>query len=523
MKLQIGTLDAVPSKRLFLSIIADYDLNKSICELVDNGFDVWTRAGRKRDINIKISLDADEGTIRVEDDAGGLAREELRFIVGPGQSGSSATDETIGIFGVGTKRAVVALSRDITIRTRHGSGETFQVEFDETWLNDDDWELPLFKTDPIGPHTTQVVLQQLRSTITPEAIDKLRSHLGATYAKFLVQPGVTIELNSKPVSPRFFDDWSFPPDYPPQRYTGQLKTPKGRRVEVEVFAGLSSESSPTAGEYGVYFYCNDRLVAPAMKSFDVGFTHGQAGLPHPKIALTKVIVSLRGDAGEMPWNSSKSDISTKHHVFVALHDWLVTVVADYARVSRAWQGQWPDKVFSHKTGKIIDVAIPDFLTARRSFLPDAPKSRPRLAERVATKNLRLARRKPWVKGLYEGVVAATTVAKAPLEQANWFALNLLDLTLTSAFRTYLFNETETELSDSDMKTLIRRAPRVSAGLKAAIALPDDLWIDIENLARRREDMTYSRAEPSITALELVEAELLVQAVLKRLFKIELDA
>jgi hypothetical protein len=522
MKRQVGTLDAVPSKRLFLSIIADYDLNKSICELVDNGFDVWTRAGRTDPINIRVWLDAELGTIRVEDDAGGLPRDELRFIVGPGQTGSASTDETIGIFGVGTKRAVVALAEDITIRTRHGSGETFQVEFDDTWLNDDDWELPLFSTDPIAPRTTEVELQKLRLKITDDAVELLRRHLGATYAKFLTRSNVSLELNGQQVTPRFFEEWSFPPDYEPRRYTGRIETPKKRMVEVEVLAGLSNESSPTAGEYGVYFYCNDRLVAPAMKSFDVGFTRGQAGLPHPKIALTKVIVSLRGDAGEMPWNSSKSDISTKHHVFVALHDWLVTVVADYARISRTWVGDWPDKVFAYGEGKVVDVVIPDFLTARKSFLPDAPKSRPRLPERVANKNLRLARRKPWVKGLYEGVVAATTLAKQPLENANWFAFNLLDLTLTSAFRAYLVHELD-DTGDGDLKGLLRRAPRVSAALKTAITLPDDVWVRIENLARRREDLTYGRADPVVSHSELQQAEELVNSVLIRLYRIQLDA
>ncbi|MFB6414387.1 ATP-binding protein [Bradyrhizobium tunisiense] len=523
MKRQVGKLDAVPSKRLFLSIIADYDLNKSICELVDNGFDVWTRAGRESAINIKLTLNEDQGTIRVEDDAGGLARDELRFIVGPGQSGSSSTDETIGIFGVGTKRAVVALAEDIRIRTRYGAGETYQVEFDETWLNDDDWELPLFSVDSIPPRTTHVELQKLRVKLSDETVELLRNHLGATYAQFLTRAGVSLELNGKPVMPRFFDDWSFPPHYEPRRYTGKLETPKKRIVEVEVLAGLSSESSPTAGEYGVYFYCNDRLVAPAMKSFDVGFTRGQAGLPHPKIALTKVIVSLRGDAAEMPWNSSKSDVSTKHHVFVALHDWLVTVVGDYARISRTWMGDWPDKVFAYDVGKIVDVPIADFITARRSFLPDPPKSRPRLAERMAAKNLRLVKRKPWIKGLYEGVVAATTVAKQPLEQANWFSFNLLDLTLTSALRAYLVNELDPGVDEKDLKLLLRCAPRVPAGLKTSITLPDDVWVQIENMARRREALTYGRADPVITDGDLHEAEELVKLVLMKLYHIDLDA
>jgi sensor histidine kinase regulating citrate/malate metabolism len=110
MKNEIDKLNATPTKRLYLSIIADYDLNRSISELVDNGIDVWVRGGKTRKITIKITLDPIQQTITVEDDAGGLAKSELVFIVGPGQTGTSQTDETIGIFGVGTKRAVVALS-----------------------------------------------------------------------------------------------------------------------------------------------------------------------------------------------------------------------------------------------------------------------------------------------------------------------------------------------------------------------------------------------------------------------------
>jgi histidine kinase/DNA gyrase B/HSP90-like ATPase len=166
MKTQIGNLDAVPSKRLFLSIIADYDLNKSICELVDNGLDVWARGGRSGKISINITLDADQKTINVEDDAGGLPRSDLRFIVGPGQTGSTPTDETIGIFGVGTKRAVVALAQDIKITTRCGEEKTYQVDFDEKWLQEEDWELPLYQVDDIRPGTTLVELQKLRVQIT---------------------------------------------------------------------------------------------------------------------------------------------------------------------------------------------------------------------------------------------------------------------------------------------------------------------------------------------------------------------
>src|SRR3954468_72539 len=99
MKKEVGKLLATPSKRLFLSIIADYDLNRSICELVDNGLDVWVRGGRSADIAIDIQLDKAQQIITVKDNAGGLPRSELRYVVGPGQTGTEPTDQTIGIFG----------------------------------------------------------------------------------------------------------------------------------------------------------------------------------------------------------------------------------------------------------------------------------------------------------------------------------------------------------------------------------------------------------------------------------------
>src|SRR5437899_858187 len=119
MKVEVDRLDATPSKRLFLSIIADYDLNRAVCELVDNAIDVWVRGGRTGRVRVAIELDVRQQTIMVEDDAGGVPKADLRFVVGPGETGTRPTDETIGIFGVGSKRAVVALSQDVRITTRH--------------------------------------------------------------------------------------------------------------------------------------------------------------------------------------------------------------------------------------------------------------------------------------------------------------------------------------------------------------------------------------------------------------------
>ena len=47
MKTEVTKIDAKPSKRIYRSIIVDYDLNKSICELIDNAIDLWVKNGKK--------------------------------------------------------------------------------------------------------------------------------------------------------------------------------------------------------------------------------------------------------------------------------------------------------------------------------------------------------------------------------------------------------------------------------------------------------------------------------------------
>jgi hypothetical protein len=523
VKKQVDKLDATPSKRLFLSIIADYDLNRSICELVDNALDMWVRGGKTRHIKVQITLDALQQTITVEDDAGGLARSELRYVVGPGQTGTSSTDETIGIFGVGTKRAVVALAQDIKIKTRFSKEQTYQIDFDDSWLGNEDWELPVYEVDEIAEGRTVVELQKLRVQVTADATAKLRDHLSTTYARFLRNGGVTIRVNDDVLSPHFFDDWAYPPRYQPRRYTRTLKTEETGSIRVEVFAGLARESSPAAGEYGVYFYCNERLVARGLKTFDVGFTRGLAGLPHPKVSLTRVLVLLNGDARSMPWNSSKSDISTKHAVFLALHDWLVQVVKDYASLSRIWMGDWPRKVFRYKTGTIREVRVDDFPTVTKSFLPPLPRSRPRYSEVVTQKNARVAKRKPWTKGLYEGIIAADLISKHHrLEQRNRISLILLDSTLEIAFKEYLVNESGTFYKDSQLLSIFSSRKSVHDEIQKYVTIAADVWKKINHYYSLRNKLVHERSTVGIDDSQIQDFREVVEAVLKKLYKLNFD-
>lgn len=522
MKTLIDKVDATPNKRIFLSIISDYDLKQAVCELIDNTLDNWTKNGRKHKLAINISLDLDQQTICVEDNSGGIAKDELKFVVGPGQTGNSAEDPVIGIFGVGTKRAVVALAQEIKITTRHKKEKTYMVEFDDVWLNDDEWELPYYQVDNIAEASTKIFLQRLRNKITDKHLKYLGLHLSATYAHFLSGGQIELLLNSKPVKAMTFEKWAFPPKYPPREYRGEISDRKGNKIVACIRAGLSTESSPAEGEYGVYFYCNDRLVASAVKDFHVGFGKGLAGLPHPNISLVRVSVSLHGPAELMPWNSSKSGINYNHHTFRSIQQALIPIVKYYASLSRSLQGNWPDEVFRYKKGKISLESEVDFTDINSSNFPPVPRSRLSYAEKTTHSNRNLTNKKPWTKGLVGGVVASEILRKKNFDEKNRVALIVLDSTLEIAFKEFLVNESNQHYTDAQLVNLFSKRHLVEQEIQKYISISRAVWKQLKYYYNLRCKLVHERASTGITDPQIQDFDNLVKKVLNKLFKLKLD-
>lgn len=521
MKKEVEPLDAVPSKRLFLSIIADYDLNRSICELIDNSLDTWVKSGKNKPLSIEIQLDENQQTILFRDNAGGVKKDDMKVVVGPGQTSNLPTDPVIGIFGVGTKRAVVALAQDIKIITRYAKEGTYQVEFDDNWIkNDESWNLPLYKVDDIDEGTTVISLQRLRLHVDQTGIQNLKYYIQATYARFLKNSQLSIIVNAKKMQPVTFENWAYPPEYEPRRYFGDLPTDDGRIVKVEVIAGLSKESSPV-GEYGVYFYCNDRLISKALKSYEVGFSKGQAGLPHPSMSLAKIILSLQGEATLMPWNSSKSAVNPNHNIFLSLREWLVQIVKDYTSLSRRFEGYWPEKVFKYKTGTIKEVPITNFKTARKSYLPPLPESKPRYGKRIKQANKKIAMDKPWTIGLYEGIVAADLIFNQNLEQKNRICLILLDSTLEIAFKEYLVNDSGVAYSDVRWLQISNNRNAVQNEVKRRKRIGLKVWKKIDYYYKLRCKLVHERATVQISDGQIEDYRGVVEGILKQLFGLQL--
>lgn len=489
-------LDATPEKRIFLSIISEYDLKRALCELIDNAIDLWTKK-KRADLKVKINLDEQQQAISIEDNAGGIEESKLDHVVSPGKTSNDVYDDVIGYFGVGSKRAVVALAKDIEIYSRFENEKTYVVKLDEEWIKDEsNWKLPYFEAKrQLSPYTTLIELNRLRVHLTEEGIEELKVQLSEVYSKF-IERGAVIVVNDETLKPIDFDEqWSYPPNMYPVRFSAQLPA-QDRKVDVEVVSGLIDHPGDPDKSYGVFVYCNNRLIARGLTDFSVGFSSGMIGNPHYNISLVRTIVKIKGKSCDMPWDSSKSGINAKHAVFQALRQSIVDATKKYAQISRSLQGKWDTAVFPFKTGHVVSERLDTITSIPKSYLPTPPASKQRWHQKIAIANAPLVAQKPWTAGLLDSVVAVDLLFKNSLSQKNRICFVVLDSTIEIAYKEYLVNEIN--IGAARFKNISDN--RADVQIEVLKYLPIDRAIvkKIDHYYKLRCDLIHLRATPNIT-------------------------
>jgi histidine kinase/DNA gyrase B/HSP90-like ATPase len=520
MKILLKTIDSVPSKRIFHSIIADYQLQNSLCELIDNAIDNWFKSGKKNTLKVEVDLDYQQQCIIVKDNSGGVKEEDIKYIITPGFTKNDSDDQTIGFFGVGSKRAVVALASEIKISSRFGSGKTLQIEYNDDWIDDESWDMPVYQVTNIAVNTTKIELFKLREAISIEHEVALNENLGAIYALFLKPKEVELYINSKKINAILFDSWSYPPDFEPRQVNTNINDDKGKLIKLELLGGLTKAGDPAGNEYGVYLYCNNRLIARAYKGAEVGFERFKIGAPHPSSSLARVIVKIDGAPQLMPWNSSKSDINPKHLTFKKIQPSIEKLMLFYASVSKKFStsGGWESNVFKYASGNIITEVQEDI--SAKFYLPPIPRQASvKYSDIIKKHNKNLAIEKPWVRGLYEAIIAVNEIPKLKLEQNNRISLLILDSTLEIAFKDYLVHESGNSYSEARLSTIMNNRSLVHSEIKGIISFKNGIWNKIEYFYRMRCDLIHKRSSANISDSDLNNFRITVEYALNKLFKI----
>jgi hypothetical protein len=235
-------IDGTPEKHIFRGMIADYNLQTGLCELLDNALDFWVASNKASELKVEVDLDVGRQIITVKDNAGGVKESDLRLLIAPGASRQTSTENRIGIFGVGGKRAGVALGELVEIRTRHKTEASHKIRIDDEWLQAESWDIDYAECTTIGAGSTIVEVSKLRQPFNKADVDRIRISLGETYGRFIAD-NCDILLNGVAIASKSFEVWSYPPDYLPRTLNFTI-LPDGERELAVTMEG----SEPVEGE-----------------------------------------------------------------------------------------------------------------------------------------------------------------------------------------------------------------------------------------------------------------------------------
>lgn len=520
-KEQVDIINATPSKRIYRSIIADYDLNTAVSELIDNAIDAWSGMPGGQALVIAIEIDLGQQKITIMDNAGGVKENELKKLISPGETTVEGTGESIGIFGVGSKRAVVALSQAVRITTRYHQEQTYRLEYDDDWLQNENWDIPYYRVDQISPSTTKIELPELRFKIDEEMIEKLREQLSVTYAYFLdTTSRITIKVDDVPIVGKYFENWAYPQEANPKGFIKKLVTRKGnQKIRFEITSGLVREKGALA-DYGVYFYCNKRLICKALRTPEVGFSSRVAGIPHHTMCLARIFVKLDGPSDGMPWTSNKAGINYNHDIFQAIRKDIIEAVKAYTQLSKKLHPVFNEKVFPYDTGQIEPVRLENDESIKPSKLPPIPRDTRKKDFKtiVLELNKNLSEEKPWIQGLYESIIAERLIAdQRDLRQRNRISVILLDSTIEIAFKEFLVYEVKESYSDKRLIELTRLV--LHDEVKRHLPLSTSIWNQINFLYKMRCELIHRKAT-AVSGVDIDRYRKITMTILNETFGIQ---
>jgi len=524
----LTTINGTPKKRLFLSIISDYDLRTGLCELIDNAIDHWITNSAKPGLKISIALDHDRQFIQVADNAGGVAETDAELLIAPGASGNPLDHASIGIFGVGGKRAGVALGELVEIRTRRAKESSLQIDLTKEWVEHPDWDLDIYQIPDIEPGTTTVDITKVRQGFDEDDVKAMRLHLGETYGWFM-QHGCEIILNGQVVEPVGFEDWAYPPDFSPKHVAFKIEPAAGKFLDVDITGGLIRDRDPEAENYGAYFICNNRLVVKELKVREVGYlVPSEAGVPHPDASLARVIIKFSGPAELMPWNSSKSGINYSHPAFMAVRGRIIDFMSYFSQVSRRTKHD-RDNILSYETGTMEELDPSEASSSRKKILPRPPSTKqPTRFERVMDANRKTVQDQPWTLGLVEAMGLVDVIGgQRKFQTRNRAALILLDSNFEIALKEFIVHRKDLfpahKYTNAYIGNLFNSRTNVLKEVLNHVSIPKTLLAKVGHYYDIRNNLVHQRATVQVSDQDIDDYRAVIEKVLKKLFDLKFPA
>jgi len=340
-----GKAEANPTKAFFVRMITrDISLADCILDLIDNSVDAaWQLKGAKPSLfsnttslsafHIEISASALKFSIR--DNCGGITLDNAaKYAFTFGRDDEMEHDAySIGVYGIGMKRAIFKLGSVIQIRSTYSvtsrgksKNESFRVPINVTkWLAAKAWDFDLEADEALPEPGLQISVTRLsestsRAFGSPEFLRDLRRIIARDYALHLHR-GLKISLDGELIK-----GWNIElrqsKNFLPLRDSYKDEE---TGVNVEIVAGMAApppESSEPDdvkdrdSRSGWYIICNGRIVVAGDKTTVAGW--GTPGWPkwHPQYeGFIGLIFFTSEDAQALPLTTTKRSVDSSSGLY----------------------------------------------------------------------------------------------------------------------------------------------------------------------------------------------------------------
>ncbi|WP_377275154.1 ATP-binding protein [Rhizobium sp. R86522] len=337
---------ANPTKQFFVTMITrDITLEDCILDLIDNSIDgAWSCEGGKpiglaegADLaKYRVDIIASGGLFSIIDNCGGMTLDDaVNHAFSFGRPAKEEHDQySIGVYGIGMKRAVFKIGRDIKVRSTYktaaGLSESFVVPINvNSWLNDDTppWDFDIEASKHLISNGVEISINDLTDGAaaafeSAAFLQNLRRTISRDYSLHLNR-GLTITLNGEKIT-----GWTIElrqsDIFAPVRveYTDHTGPDD---VLVEIIAGMAApppeDSDPDEEDegdkrYGWYVVCNGRIVLAADKSTVAGWGTDNWPQWHRQYSgFIGIILFTSANAAALPMTTTKRSVDQSSEVY----------------------------------------------------------------------------------------------------------------------------------------------------------------------------------------------------------------
>ncbi|KAA0922680.1 ATP-binding protein [Rhodococcus sp. ANT_H53B] len=330
----IGKASASPTKAFFVRMLTrDIELSDCVFDLLDNSIDgAWQASGKSSSTfaadqaltGFKVEIKISDTEFNIKDNCGGIsldAAQKYAFTFGRSPQ-AGQPNGTVGVYGIGMKRAVFKLGNKIKVKSSHNSGgniESFEVPIDvDKWLQNEgaNWDFDISETLPLEENGVEISVGRLTEETANEFRDpsfeqRMRREIAREYMMPIMR-GLEIVVNGSKVRSRqlnFRKNSNFSP---------MRSEYKDGGVSIVIVAGMQTlppndldadnDNKRQDQDSGWYVACNGRVVVTADKTTLTGW-----GLNLPKWhsqyqGFLGIVLMSSDDPSELPMTTTKRSV-----------------------------------------------------------------------------------------------------------------------------------------------------------------------------------------------------------------------